>query len=82
MANRFVLNETSYHGKGAIQEIATVIETKEVFIMETLQAIKSRRSIRKFKSDMIPKDVLDKIIEAGIYAPTGSCSVPYYYCSY
>lgn len=32
--------------------------------METLQAIKSRRSIRKFKSDMIPKDILDKIIEA------------------
>ncbi len=25
MANRFVLNETSYHGKGAIQEIATEI---------------------------------------------------------
>lgn len=23
MANRFVLNETSYHGKGAIQEIVT-----------------------------------------------------------
>lgn len=23
MANRFVLNETSYHGAGAIQEIAT-----------------------------------------------------------
>lgn len=39
--------------------------------METLQAIKSRRSIRKFKSNMIPKDILDKIIEAGTYAPTG-----------
>ena len=23
MANRFVLNETSYHGKGAIKEIGT-----------------------------------------------------------
>ena len=23
MANRFVLNETSYHGKGAIESIAT-----------------------------------------------------------
>ena len=23
MANRFVLNETSYHGSGAIKEIAT-----------------------------------------------------------
>ena len=25
MANRFVLNETSYHGKGAIKAIATEI---------------------------------------------------------
>lgn len=23
MSNRFILNETSYHGKGAIQDIAT-----------------------------------------------------------
>ncbi len=36
-----------------------------------LQAIKSRRSVRKFKSDMIPKEVLDQIIEAGTYAATG-----------
>lgn len=28
MANRFVLNETSYHGKGAIQEIATEIQAR------------------------------------------------------
>ena len=26
MANRFVLNETSYHGKGAINEIATEVK--------------------------------------------------------
>ena len=25
MANRFILNETSYHGKGAIKEVATEI---------------------------------------------------------
>lgn len=36
-----------------------------------LQTIKSRRSVRKFKSDMIPKEVLDQIIEAGTYAATG-----------
>lgn len=36
-----------------------------------IQAIKTRRSIRKFKSDMIPKEVLDQIIEAGTYAATG-----------
>jgi lactaldehyde reductase len=28
MANRFVLNETSYHGKGAINEIATEINAR------------------------------------------------------
>ncbi len=28
MANRFVLNETSYHGKGAIQEIATEVKSR------------------------------------------------------
>ena len=38
---------------------------------DVLETIKTRRSIRKFKSDMIPKDVLDKIIEAGTYAATG-----------
>ncbi len=29
MANRFVLNETSYHGKGAINEIATEIKARD-----------------------------------------------------
>ena len=28
MANRFVLNETAYHGKGAINEIATEIKAR------------------------------------------------------
>ena len=28
MANRFVLNDTSYHGKGAINEIATEIKAR------------------------------------------------------
>ncbi|MGN0476307.1 MAG: nitroreductase [Ruminococcus sp.] len=38
---------------------------------ETLKTIFSRRSIRKFKSDMVPKDIIEKIVEAGTYAPTG-----------
>lgn len=38
---------------------------------ETLQTIKSRRSVRNFKSDMVPKEIIEKIIEAGTYAPTG-----------
>lgn len=35
-----------------------------------LSAIKTRRSIRKFKSDMIPREVIDQIITAGTYAAT------------
>lgn len=38
---------------------------------EVLDAIKSRRSIRRFKPDMIPDDVIEKIIEAGTYAASG-----------
>ena len=38
---------------------------------QTLDALKKRRSIRSYKQDPIPEDVLNKILEAGIYAPTG-----------
>ena len=33
--------------------------------------IRERRSIRKFKPDMVPKDMIKEIIEAGIYAASG-----------
>ena len=36
--------------------------------MELLEAIKSRRSIRKYQDKQIPREDLEKIIEAGIYA--------------
>ena len=38
---------------------------------KTLENLKSRRSCRDFKSDMIPEEELKAIIEAGTYAPTG-----------
>ena len=38
---------------------------------DVLNKIKTRRSIRKFKSDMIPKEILEQIMEAGIYAASG-----------
>lgn len=38
---------------------------------EALNVLTARRSIRKFKSDMIPQEILGKIVEAGTYAPTG-----------
>ncbi len=38
---------------------------------EALENIKTRRSIRKYKPDMVPQEILDKIMEAGLYAASG-----------
>ena len=38
---------------------------------ETLRIIRERRSCRSYKKDPIPADMLDAIIEAGLWAPTG-----------
>ncbi len=39
--------------------------------METLEAIRTRRSIRKYTSESVPQETLEKILEAGTWAPTG-----------
>lgn len=36
-----------------------------------LEFIKSRRSTRKFKLDAVPDELLEQIVEAGRYAPSG-----------
>ncbi len=38
---------------------------------EVLKAIRERRSIRSFKPDMPAREDLEKIIDAGLYAPSG-----------
>ncbi|HIV24565.1 MAG TPA: nitroreductase [Candidatus Scatomonas pullistercoris] len=38
---------------------------------ELLELLKTRRSIRKYKPDMVPKEVIDQIIQAGTYAASG-----------
>ncbi len=38
---------------------------------EVLTKIQTRRSIRKFKPDRIPRDILEQIVTAGTYAATG-----------
>ncbi|QGU96179.1 oxidoreductase [Clostridium bovifaecis] len=40
--------------------------------MEVLEAIQSRRSIRKFKPDAVPQDYITELIEAGRLAPSGT----------
>lgn len=38
---------------------------------EVIENLETRRSVRNYKLDMVPREVLDQIIEAGTYAPTG-----------
>ena len=38
---------------------------------ETLQTICSRKSVKKYKPDMVEKALIEKIVEAGTHAPTG-----------
>ncbi|MHC2994096.1 MAG: nitroreductase family protein [Candidatus Atribacteria bacterium] len=41
--------------------------------MELIEVIKRRRSIRKFKSDKIPKEDIYDIIRAATLAPSNCC---------
>lgn len=38
---------------------------------DVIKAMLERRSVRKFKPDMVPKEMIEEIIEAGLYAPSG-----------
>jgi nitroreductase len=46
---------------------------------EVLKAIANRRSIRKFKDAQIKEDELNAIIEAGLSAPSGHNTQPWYF---
>ena len=39
--------------------------------MEAIENLTTRRSFRQFKADAVPKEIIEKIVEAGTYAPTG-----------
>jgi len=39
--------------------------------MEAMQNLLERRSIRKYTDAQVPDELLDKVLEAGLYAPTG-----------
>ena len=38
---------------------------------EVLETMQLRRSIRSFKPDPVPEELLDEIVKAGLYAPSG-----------
>lgn len=45
--------------------------------MRTLDAIKTRRSVRKFKEDAIPKEILEEVLDAARWAPSAHNSQPW-----
>lgn len=60
MANRFVLNETSYHGKGAIKEIATEVKArdfKKCFVCSDPDLIKF--GVTKKVTDILEESTID-----------------------
>lgn len=45
--------------------------------MELNNCIRGRRSIRAYEAEKVPKDTIEKIIEAGVWAPSGMNSQPW-----
>jgi nitroreductase len=45
--------------------------------MEVIEAIRSRRSIRSFKPDPVPKEVLEELLDACRWAPNSSNTQPW-----
>lgn len=43
----------------------------ETMMNETIKTLLERRSIRGYKKDLVPAEILDQILEAGEYAPSG-----------
>jgi nitroreductase len=45
--------------------------------LEVLEAIKDRRSIRRYKPDPVPDELIEKILDAGRWAPSGGNIQPW-----
>ncbi len=45
--------------------------------MDVIEAIRFRHSVRDFKPDPVPKDILIKILEAALYSPSAGNSQPW-----
>ncbi len=47
--------------------------------MEFTEVIRKRRSIRRYRRDPVPKEVLEEILECGRLAPSGSNRQPWHF---
>jgi nitroreductase len=48
-------------------------------VMETLESIRTRRSVRRYKSQDVPEDVIQKILAAGMSAPSAGNAQPWHF---
>ena len=48
--------------------------------MDTLETIAGRRSIRRFKDEPIPDEVLETVLNAATQAPSGKNRQPWHFC--
>ena len=47
--------------------------------MEVIEAMHSRRSIRSFKPEPVPKDVLQQLVDVCRWAPSGGNAQPWHF---
>ena len=69
-----VLFAAKYIGENNYREIEYLCSTHDTLrgpMNLVIETIKSRRSIRSFKPDAIPRTDLDVVLDAGIWAPSG-----------
>jgi len=45
--------------------------------MDVFEAIKGRRSVRQYKPDGVPKELLEKLLDAALWAPSGGNIQPW-----
>jgi nitroreductase len=54
-----------------------VFDSRRLLRMDALEAIRRRRSVRKYTGDPIPREDLEKIVDAGRLAATGNNRQPW-----
>jgi len=47
--------------------------------MQVIQAINTRRSIRRFKSTPVPRELIEEVLRAGTLAPSGKNKQPWHF---
>jgi len=53
------------------EEQLYIYDIRRKTMNETVRSIKERRSVRRYTSEMPPKELIDEIISCGTYAPSG-----------